>query len=189
MRNKTTTAVVVVEKKNFLSFSLTYRIVDLIFFSYSSLLVNVHVTLFIILFIEHRIVNHESTIIVPTQIDLTLPVQSMATSTTTQALLPPAATTNSTLFTYRSTAAGGNPVRQRAIAESTTSNLLISAEKFKTNVSTTNLRQARQTLTNSTALPSTLLPSTQRNLKSRIQQEKIVNTKGKRIRSLVKLIV
>ena len=148
-----------------------------------------HVTLFIILFIEHRIVNHESTIIVPTQIDLTLPVQSMATSTTTQALLPPAATANSTLFTYRSTAAGGNPVRQRAIAESTTSNLLISAEKFKTNVSTTNLRQARQTLTNSTALPSTLLPSTQRNLKSRIQQEKIVNTKGKRIRSLVKLIV
>lgn len=128
---------------------------------------------------KHRIVNHESSLIVPTPIDLTLPVQSMAASTTTQALLQaPSSTTNSTLFTYRSAAAGGNPVRQRVIAESTANSLLISAEKFKANVSSTsNLRQARQSVTNPTSLPSTLIPSTQRNVKSRIQQEKIANTK------------
>lgn len=96
----------------------------------------------------------------------------MATSTSTQ---PQA---NSSVFTYRSAAAGGNSVRQRALAETTSNSLLISAERFKTNISTS-IRQTRQPITTTTTLPSAYISSqqTQRNTKSRNQQEKIVNSR------------
>lgn len=131
------------------------------------------------MFIEHRIVNHETTLVVPTPVDIILPTNSMATTTTTQPLLPPATATNSTVFTYRSAAAGGNPVRQRAIAEPTSNSLLISAERFKTNMTTTTtIRQTRQTFTNTTSIPTQPPAPAQRNIKSRIQPEKIVNPRG-----------
>jgi hypothetical protein len=97
----------------------------------------------------------------------------MATSTSTHP------TSNSAVFTYRSAAAGGNHVRQRAIAETTSNSLLISAERFKSNIPSS-IRQTRQPLTTTTTtLPSTYISSqqTQRNIKSRIQQEKIPNTR------------
>jgi len=99
----------------------------------------------------------------------------MATSTTSQLQ------TNSSVFTYRSAAAGGNPVRQRAIAETTSNSLLISAERFKSNISTS-IRQTRQPLTTTTTptVSSTYISSQQpqRNTKSRVQQEKIPSSRG-----------
>ncbi len=97
----------------------------------------------------------------------------MTTSTSSQLQ------TNSSVFTYRSAAAGGNPVRQRAIAETTSSSLLISADRFKSNISTS-IRQARQPLTTTTTVSSTYISSQQpqRNTKSRVQQEKITNSRG-----------
>jgi hypothetical protein len=83
---------------------------------------------------------------------------------------------NSSVFTYRSAAAGGNTVRQRAIAETTSNSLLISSDRFKSNVTTT-IRQPRQPLP-TTSLSSTYAPQ-QRNTKSRIQQEKATNSRGK----------
>jgi len=130
--------------------------------------------LFIIIIIEHRIVHHDSPVIVPSSIDIPLPVNSinqMATSTSNQLQ------TNSSVFTYRSAAAGGNTVRQRAIAETTPNNLLISADRFKTNITTT-IRQTRQPIPTPTPLSSTYIPA-QRNTKSRIQQEKTTNSRGK----------
>jgi hypothetical protein len=121
--------------------------------------------------IEQRIVHHDSSIIVPASVDISLPANSMATSTSSQLQ------SNSSVFTYRSAAAGGNTVRQRAIAETTSNSLLISADRFKTNVTTT-IRQPRQPLPATTpALSSTYIPS-QRNTKSRIQQEKTTNSRG-----------
>ena len=131
--------------------------------------------MFIIIFIEHRIVNHESSIIVPTSIDIALPSTTMATSTSTQPQ------TNSSVFTYRSAAAGGNAVRQRAITETASNSLLISAERFKTNMSTS-IRQTRQPIqTTTTTISSTYVSSqpAQRNLKSRVQPERPTNPRGK----------
>jgi hypothetical protein len=94
--------------------------------------------------------------------------------------------TNSSVFTYRSAAAGGNTVRQRAIAETTTNSLLISAERLKTNMSSST-RSTRQPITASTTISSTYISSqqTQRNInqntKSRGQQEKLMNSRGKYI--------
>jgi len=128
--------------------------------------------------IEHRIVHHDSSIIVPSIVDISIPTNStnqMATSTSSQVQ------TNSSVFTYRSGAAGGNPVRQRAIAETTSNSLLISAERFKSNISTS-IRQTRQPLTTITTptVSSTYISSqqTQRNTKSRVQQEKIPSSRG-----------
>ena len=116
----------------------------------------------------------------------------MATSTSNQLQ------TSSSVFTYRSAAAGGNAVRQRAIAETTSNSLLITADRFKstmptttTTTTTTTLRPARQSLTTSTSLPSAYLSSQpppplqqqqqQRNIKSRTQQDKSSNSRGKTI--------
>jgi len=127
--------------------------------------------------IEHRIVHHDSSIIVPSIVDISIPINStnqMATSTSSQLQ------TNSSVFTYRSVAAGGNPVRQRAIAETTSNSLLISAERFKSNISTS-IRQTRQPLTTTTPTVSSAYISsqqTQRNTKSRVQQEKIPSSRG-----------
>jgi hypothetical protein len=123
--------------------------------------------------IEHRIVHHDSSIIVPSIVDISIPTNQMTTSTSSQLQ------TNSSVFTYRSAAAGGNPVRQRAIAETTSSSLLISADRFKSNISTS-IRQARQPLTTTTTVSSTYISSQQpqRNTKSRVQQEKITNSRG-----------
>jgi len=123
--------------------------------------------------IEHRIVHHDSSIIVPSIVDISIPTNQMTTSTSSQPQ------TNSSVFTYRSAAAGGNPVRQRAIAETTSSSLLISADRFKSNISTS-IRQARQPLTTTTTVSSTYISSQQpqRNTKSRLQQEKITNSRG-----------
>lgn len=108
----------------------------------------------------------------------------MATSTSNQLQ------TTSSVFTYRSAAAGGNPVRQRAIAETTSNSLLISADRFKSNMPTatttsTTLRPTRQSLTTTTSLPSAYLtsqpppPPPQRNAKSRTQPDKSTNPRGK----------
>jgi hypothetical protein len=123
--------------------------------------------------IEHRIAHHDSSIIVPSIVDISIPTNQMTTSTSSQLQ------TNSSVFTYRSAAAGGNPVRQRAIAETTSSSLLISADRFKSNISTS-IRQARQPLTTTTTVSSTYISSQQpqRNTKSRVQQEKITNSRG-----------
>lgn len=110
----------------------------------------------------------------------------MATSTSNQLQ------TTSSVFTYRSAAAGGNPVRQRAIAETTSNSLLISADRFKSNMptatttsSTTTMRTTRQSLPTTTSLSSAYLASQpppqqqQRNAKSRTQQDKLSNPRGK----------
>ena len=108
----------------------------------------------------------------------------MATSTSNQLQ------TTSSVFTYRSAAAGGNPVRQRAIAETTSNSLLISADRFKSNMptattttTTTTLRPTRQSLPATTSLSSAYLtsqpPPQQRNAKSRTQPDKLTNPRGK----------
>jgi hypothetical protein len=130
--------------------------------------------LFISIIIEQRIAHHDFPIIIPSTVDISLPTNQMATSTSSHPQ------TTSSVFTYRSAAAGGNTVRQRAIAETTSNSLLISAERFKSNMSTT-IRQTRQPLTTTTTtLSSTYISSqpSQRNIKSRIQQEKINNSRG-----------
>ncbi len=129
--------------------------------------------LFISIIIEHRIAHHDFPIIIPSTVDISLSTNQMATSTSSHPQ------TTSSVFTYRSAAAGGNTVRQRAIAETTSNSLLISAERFKSNMSTT-IRQTRQPITTTTTLSSTYISSqpSQRNIKSRIQQEKITNSRG-----------
>ncbi len=129
----------------------------------------------IIIIIEHRIAHHDSPINIPSPIDISIPSNQMTTSTSSHPQ------TNSSVFTYRSAAAGGNTVRQRAIAETTSNSLLISAERFKTNMSTS-IRQPRQPLpATTTTLSSAYISSQQiqRNTKLRVQQEKITNSRGK----------
>ncbi len=129
--------------------------------------------MFISIIIEQRIAHHDFPIIIPSTVDISLSTNQMATSTSSHPQ------TTSSVFTYRSAAAGGNTVRQRAIAETTSNSLLISAERFKSNMSTT-IRQTRQPITTTATLSSTYISSqpSQRNIKSRIQQEKINNSRG-----------
>jgi hypothetical protein len=133
-----------------------------------------------IFIVEHRIVQHDSSIITPTTIDIPLVSNStnqMATSTSTQPQ------TNSAVFTYRSAAAGGNTVRQRAIAETTSNNLLIATERLKSNMSSS-VRSTRQPLTATNTLSSTYTSSQQpqknitQNTKTRTQQDKSTNSRG-----------
>ncbi len=127
--------------------------------------------------IERRIAHHDPSIIVPSTVDIPIISNStnqMATSTSTHPQ------TNSSVFTYRSAAAGGNTVRQRAIAETASNNLLITTERLKSNISST-VRSTRQPLQTTNTLPSAYIPS-QRNInqnsKSRGQQEKSTNSRG-----------
>jgi len=117
-------------------------------------------------------------LITPSTIELTAhsnSFQTMAMSTTSQ---PPS---NPSLFTYRS--AGINTIRQRALAENTTNSLLITTERVKSNYSSS-MRPSRQPVTST--ISSAYVPSQPvqpRNLsqttKSRVQQDKSNNTKGK----------
>ena len=99
---------------------------------------------------------------------------------------------NPSLFAYRSTITANSTVRQRAIAETTTTSLFITTERLKSNTSSS-MRPARQPSTATTAavataamssvyLPCQPAPQAQRciiqNIKPRIQQEKSTNSKG-----------
>lgn len=97
---------------------------------------------------------------------------------------------NPSLFAYRNTITTNTTVRQRAIAETTTTSLFISTERLKANTSSS-MRPARQPSTVTTAAVATAAmssvylpsqPSPQRTLiqtiKPRIQQEKSIQFKG-----------
>ncbi|CAF3591187.1 unnamed protein product [Rotaria sordida] len=129
---------------------------------------------------KRRIVNHDSSVIVPSTTDV--PVSS--TSTNQMAMSTSGhPQTNSSVFSYRSgAAAGGNTIRQRTIAETTSNSLLIATERFKSNISSS-MRTTRQLLPTTTTLSSTYTSSQQtqrnnnQNIKSRIQQEKFMNSR------------
>ncbi|CAM2714536.1 unnamed protein product [Rotaria socialis] len=112
---------------------------------------------------KRRIVHHESSVATPSSIDSLVgsnPTNQMATSASGHPQ------TNSTVFTYRSAAAGGNTIRQRAIAETTT-----------------NMRSTRQLLPAPTTIASTYVSSQQtqrnhnQNSKSRTQQDKSIHSR------------
>jgi hypothetical protein len=133
---------------------------------------------FIIL--ERRTAHHDSlTPSANTDPTVTSLAHNMAMSTTSQP------SSNPSLFVYRSSLTGGSTtVRQRAIAETTSNNLLITTERFKSNISTS-MRPARQPLSVTTPImPSAYIPSQQpqrnvnQNPKTRVQQDKSTNLKG-----------
>ncbi|CAF1218585.1 unnamed protein product [Adineta ricciae] len=97
----------------------------------------------------------------------------MATSTTNHHQSHPS------VFTYRSAAAGGNTVRQRAIADPPSNSLLITAERFKTTMTSTMRSTRQQSLPLTTATTTSYVPSQQvhRSLpqtnRSRVQLDKL----------------
>ncbi|CAF2193683.1 unnamed protein product [Rotaria magnacalcarata] len=110
---------------------------------------------------KRRIVHHESSVATPSSFDSLVgsnPTNQMATSASGHPQ------TNSTVFTYRSAAAGGNTIRQRAIAETTA-----------------NMRSTRQLLPAPTTIASTYVSSQQtqrnQNSKSRTQQDKSIHSR------------
>lgn len=130
--------------------------------------------------VERRIVHHDAPVTVSSTVDTTVgsnPTNQMVMSTSGHA---PA---NSTVFTYRSAAAGGTTIRQRAIAETTPSSLLITTERLKANM-TSSVRSTRQLLPPPTTVATTYMSSQQtqrnnnQNVKSRAQQEKMINSRG-----------
>ncbi|CAF0726937.1 unnamed protein product [Rotaria sp. Silwood1] len=127
---------------------------------------------------KRRTVNHDSSIIVSSTSDVptgSSPANQMAMSTSGHPQ------TNSSVFTYRSAAAGGNTIRQRTIAETTPNSLLITTDRFKSNISSS-IRPTRQLLP-TTTLSSTYMSSQQtqrnnnQNIKSRLQSEKFINSR------------
>lgn len=98
---------------------------------------------------------------------------------------------NPSLFAYRNTITANSTVRQRAIAETTTTSLFITTEKLKSNTSSA-MRPARQSSTATTAavataaMSSVYLPAQTQapqrtiihNIKPRIPHEKSTNSKG-----------
>ncbi|CAF2423860.1 unnamed protein product [Rotaria sp. Silwood2] len=131
---------------------------------------------------KRRIAHHDSSSIASTNNYLTISsnlTNSMAMSTTSHTQ------SNPSLFTYRNTLAGGNTIRQRALAETPTNNLLITTERIKSNISSA-MRPTRQPLTTTattTTMASTYTSSQQsqrnvsQNTRSRIQQDKSMNSK------------
>ncbi|CAF3398871.1 unnamed protein product [Rotaria socialis] len=128
---------------------------------------------------KRRIVHHESSVATPSSIDSLVgsnPTNQMATSASGHPQ------TNSTVFTYRSAAAGGNTIRQRAIAETTTNSMLITTERLKLNMSSA-VRSTRQLLPAPTTIASTYVSSQQtqrnhnQNSKSRTQQDKSIHSR------------
>ncbi|CAF2512179.1 unnamed protein product [Rotaria sp. Silwood2] len=129
---------------------------------------------------KRRIANHDSSVIVSSTSDIpadSSPTNQMAMSTSGHPQ------TNSSVFSYRSAAAGGNTIRQRTIAETTSNSLLLTTDRLKSNMSSS-IRPTRQLLPTTTTLSSTYISSQQmqrnnnQNIKSRIHQEKLLNSRG-----------
>jgi hypothetical protein len=129
-----------------------------------------------------RVVHQELCLTPSANTDTLIPTNStsnMAMSTTSHP------STNPSLFAYRNSVASGNTIRQRALAETNTNSLLITSERYKSNISSS-MRPARQplTATTTTTMSSAYMSSQQsqrnvnQNIRTRIQQEKLNNSKG-----------
>lgn len=126
-----------------------------------------------------RVVHQELCLTPSANTDTLIPTNStsnMAMSTTSHP------STNPSLFAYRNSVASGNTIRQRALAETNTNSLLITSERYKSNISSS-MRPARQPLA-ATTMSSAYMSSQQsqrnvnQNIRTRIQQEKLNNSKG-----------
>ncbi|UJR25637.1 hypothetical protein I4U23_006989 [Adineta vaga] len=123
--------------------------------------------------LERRVIHHDSSITIPPPpIDLSLTSNQMTTSASNHHHHQQPS--HSSMFSYRSAAAGGNTVRQRAIADPPSNSLLITAERFKTNLTST-MRPTRQQ--SISTLPYLSSQQTQKNvsqnIRSRIQLDKL----------------
>ncbi|UJR23275.1 hypothetical protein I4U23_026292 [Adineta vaga] len=120
-----------------------------------------------------RRTTHDSPVITSGNLDLS----NMATSTTSHP------SSNPSLYAYGSTitsSSSSSSVRQRALAETATNSLLITSERFKSQIPSS-MRPARQSST--TTMPSTYMTSqqlqrnTSQNIRSRNQTDKSMNSK------------
>lgn len=133
--------------------------------------------------LERRTTSNDPSLIPTNHIDqssISNSVQTMAMSTTSHP------SSNPSLFAYRSTLTGGSTVRQRALAETSTTSLLITTERLKTNINSS-MRPARQPLTTTAmaAMSSVYMPAqqsqrnTSQSTRSRNQQDRLTsNSKG-----------
>jgi hypothetical protein len=130
----------------------------------------------LLILLERRATHYDSPVTPSRNIYLSIPSTSspgMATSATSHP------SSNQSLFAYGSTVTGGSTVRQRALAETATNSLLITTERFKSNISSS-MRPARQPTTTSSTYPSSQPPqrNASQNIKSRTQPDKLINSKG-----------
>jgi hypothetical protein len=127
----------------------------------------------IFIIIERRVVHHDSPITESSSTaDIPVVPDQMATSTSSH--LQP----NPSVFTYRTAAPSGNPIRHRVIAEAPSNTLLLSAERYKSNISSS-LRQTRhQSITTAYIPPQQTQRNTNQNTKSRVQLEKLTHSRG-----------
>ncbi|CAF0837205.1 unnamed protein product [Adineta steineri] len=121
---------------------------------------------------KRRIVHHDSPIIVPPTGDISIPSNQMTMSTSSHLQA------NSSVFTYRSTAANGNTLRQRTIVEPPSSNsLLITAERFKSNLSSTIRPTKQQSMATAYVSSQQTNRNLHQNARSRIHLEKLTHSR------------
>jgi hypothetical protein len=136
--------------------------------------------------LERRTAHYDSCVTSTVNTDIAIPTNStsnMAMSTTSHP------SSNPSLFAYRNAVNGGSTIRQRALVETNTNSLLITTERYKSNMSSS-MRPARQpltTTTTTTTMPSAYMSSQQsqrnvnQNIRTRIQQDKLTNSKGRNV--------